>query len=162
MSIKEHVATGAPIYVTVHGDGLAPHWLEVDTGLHIVTGRAGMDVRTDPEESAYDAASVMPAWTAGEAVEQGVYRTYADELYSCIQPHTTQSDWTPNVTPALWRHWPKKQPGEDYPPWVQPTGAHDAYNIGDRVTYNGKNYESLIDANVWSPDAYPAGWKEIA
>ena len=46
--------------------------------------------------------------------------------------------------------------------FVQPTGAHDAYNMGDRVSYNGKVYESVINGNVWSPDVYPDGWKEIA
>lgn len=46
--------------------------------------------------------------------------------------------------------------------FVQPTGAHDAYNLGDRVSYNGKVYESVINGNVWSPDVYPDGWKEIA
>ena len=45
--------------------------------------------------------------------------------------------------------------------FVQPTGAHDAYMIGDKVMYNGKVYESLIDNNVWSPDTYPAGWELI-
>ena len=48
-----------------------------------------------------------------------------------------------------------------YPEWVQPTGAHDCYNIGDQVLYNGTVYESLINGNSWSPDAYPAGWQEI-
>lgn len=48
--------------------------------------------------------------------------------------------------------------GDEYPEFVQPTGAHDAYGIGAKVTYNGKHYRSLIDNNVWSPDAYPAGW----
>lgn len=47
------------------------------------------------------------------------------------------------------------------PEWKQPTGAHDAYNVGDRVSFEGKNYESLIAANVWSPSVYPAGWKAI-
>lgn len=47
------------------------------------------------------------------------------------------------------------------PIWKQPSGAHDAYNKGDKVKYNEKYYESLIDGNVWAPDAYPAGWKEI-
>lgn len=51
---------------------------------------------------------------------------------------------------------------EEYPKFVQPTGAHDAYSKGDKITYNGKHYESLMDGNVYSPDAYPAGWKEIA
>jgi hypothetical protein len=46
-------------------------------------------------------------------------------------------------------------------PWVQPTGAHDAYNTGDRVTFEGKVYESLINANTYSPTAYPAGWQEV-
>lgn len=50
---------------------------------------------------------------------------------------------------------------EEWPAWVQPTGAHDCYNIGDKVTYNGKHYTSTIDGNVWSPDAYPAGWEAV-
>ena len=45
--------------------------------------------------------------------------------------------------------------------FVQPTGAHDAYNLGDRVTYSGRVYESIINGNVWSPDVYPDGWTEI-
>ena len=51
--------------------------------------------------------------------------------------------------------------GDTYPEWVQPTGAHDAYNTGDRVTYNGRVYESTINGNVWSPDAYPQGWEDL-
>ena len=60
-----------------------------------------------------------------------------------------------------------EEPGEDepttetYPEWVQPLGAHDAYKTGDRVTFDGKVYESTIDGNVWSPAVYPAGWKEV-
>ena len=50
---------------------------------------------------------------------------------------------------------------EEWPAWVQPSGAHDAYGIGDKVTYNGKHYTSIIDGNVWSPDAYPAGWETV-
>lgn len=49
---------------------------------------------------------------------------------------------------------------EEWPEWVQPTGAHDAYSTGDKVTFNGKHYTSLIDGNVWSPDTYPSGWEE--
>lgn len=45
--------------------------------------------------------------------------------------------------------------------FVQPTGAHDAYNTGDCVTYRGVIYRSLIDSNVWAPDVYPAGWEVI-
>lgn len=56
---------------------------------------------------------------------------------------------------------PEPEPSEDVPDWVQPTGAHDAYQKGDKVRYNGNVYESLIDGNVWSPDAYPAGWQKL-
>ena len=55
---------------------------------------------------------------------------------------------------------PEPSPGPDeWPEFVQPTGAHDAYQTGDKVTYNGKHYISTMDGNVWNPDAYPAGWE---
>lgn len=57
---------------------------------------------------------------------------------------------------------PEPEEPETYPEFVQPTGAHDAYQIGDRVLYNGKVYESLIAGNTYSPDAYPQGWKLLA
>lgn len=50
---------------------------------------------------------------------------------------------------------------DEYPEYVQPTGAHDAYKVGDKITYNGKKYECIYDGCVWTPDAYPAGWKEV-
>ncbi len=50
---------------------------------------------------------------------------------------------------------------EEYPEYVQPTGAHDAYHVGDKITYNGKHYECIFNGCVWTPDAYPAGWKLI-
>lgn len=56
---------------------------------------------------------------------------------------------------------PDPEPAEEYPEFVQPTGAHNAYNTGDKITYNGKHYESTMDGNVWTPDAYPQGWKLV-
>lgn len=53
------------------------------------------------------------------------------------------------------------EPVEEYPEYVQPTGAHDAYHIGDKITYNGKHYECIFDNCVWTPDAYPQGWKLV-
>ena len=50
---------------------------------------------------------------------------------------------------------------EEYPEYVQPMGAHDAYKIGDKVTYNGKKYICKLDNCVWNPDTYPAGWEEV-
>ena len=46
-----------------------------------------------------------------------------------------------------------------YPDFVQPTGAHDAYQTGDIVNYNGVLYKSKINNNVWAPDVYPSGWE---
>lgn len=97
------------------------------------------------------------AWVANEQVVIGDKRDYNGKTYQCLQSHQTQVAWTPDVTPALW-----KEVTEAIPVWVQPTGSHDAYNIGDKVhfpTINDPIYESLINANVWSPTAYPAGWK---
>lgn len=55
-----------------------------------------------------------------------------------------------------------EEPTEDeYPEYVQPTGAHDAYHVGDKITYNGKHYECIYDGCVWTPDAYPQGWELV-
>ena len=75
--------------------------------------------------------------------------------------------WSPDVYAAGWElvkespeepEEPDEPVTEEYPDWVQPTGAHDAYSIGDIVKYNGKLYQSTINGNVWAPDEYPAGW----
>ena len=56
---------------------------------------------------------------------------------------------------------PEPEPIPDAPEYVQPTGAHDAYQVGDRVTFQGRVYEAVINAVVWSPLAYPQAWKEV-
>lgn len=56
---------------------------------------------------------------------------------------------------------PEEPSEEEYPEYVQPTGAHDAYHVGDKITYNGKKYECIYDGCVWTPDAYPQGWKLV-
>lgn len=55
------------------------------------------------------------------------------------------------------------EPGQEdeYPEFVQPTGAHNCYNKGDKIIYNGKKYICKMDGCVWSPDAYPAAWEEL-
>ena len=83
---------------------------------------------------------------------------YGDLLYKCLQAHTAQSDWTPDVAMSLWVR--VDDPSEEYPEWRQPTGAQDAYQKGDKVSYEGKHYISTVDNNVWSPTTY--GWEEVA
>ena len=100
-------------------------------------------------------------WIMNEWVELGWKRVYGGKTYEVIQAHQTLSTWTPDVTPALWQ--PVEIP-EEIPVWKQPTGAHDAYQIGDKVhfpTINDPVYESLIPANVYSPISYPAGWRLV-
>lgn len=103
----------------------------------------------------------FPEWQSGLAVKVGeVYMIPEDKnLWKVVQAHTTQSDWLPSLTPALWVKY--YTPDMGYQEWVQPTGAHDAYNIGDKVTFNGHLWESKINANVWSPSVYPAGWTDL-
>ena len=107
------------------------------------------------DAAALAAFMLYSAWTAGTAYTVDSRVRHGENLYRCIQAHTSQSDWTPNSTPALW----VKVSVEEWPEWVQPTGAHDAYAKGDKVTYKGKRYISLIDGNTYSPDDYPAGWE---
>lgn len=109
------------------------------------------------DESALDMIELFPRWESGLSVKIGDRYQYKGELYKCVQAHTTQEDWTPDTTPALWT----KISLDEWPEWVQPTGSQDAYNKGDKVTYKGKHYISTIDGNVWSPEAYPAGWNEV-
>ena len=56
---------------------------------------------------------------------------------------------------------PTPEPVEEYPEYVQPTGAHDAYKIGDKITFQGNKYECLMDNCVWSPIEYPNAWKKV-
>ena len=106
------------------------------------------------DEVAINIPALFDPWNPGIDVVKDERRYFGGKVYKCLQPHRTQADWTPDVTPALW----KVVSLDEWPEWVQPTGAHDAYNIGDKVTYSGKHYVSVIDGNVWSPEAYPTGW----
>ena len=113
------------------------------------------------DATALDVLALFPAWQTDRAYATDERIRYGEKLYRVVQAHTSQADWTPDHTPALWTE--VAAPGE-IPVWKQPTGAQDAYNMGDRVRYPDKDgavYESLIDANVYSPEAYPAGWREL-
>lgn len=113
------------------------------------------------DEQAVEAVGIYPVWCDGKDYALGIRVQYDGKLYRCEQAHTSQADWKPPATPALWTEVAK--PGE-IPVWKQPTGAQDAYNTGNKVHYpdaDGAVYESTIDGNVWSPEAYPDGWTVI-
>ena len=94
-------------------------------------------------------------WRSGVQVVRKQILRFNDDLYRVNQPHTTQDDWTPDITPALYT----KISLEEYPEWVQPTGAQDAYNAGDKCSHNDKHWVSNLNGNVWEPGIY--GWSEV-
>lgn len=107
-----------------------------------------------PDEEAETVTALFPDWEDGKAYAVGDRVKYDGLLYRCVQAHTSQADWTPDITPALW----VRTSTEEWPEWIQPTGAHDAYNKNDKVSHNEKHWISDIDANVYEPGVY--GWTE--
>lgn len=108
---------------------------------------------TMTDETALTAIDLFPAWAVGKAYVVSDRVRYNGKLYKCVQAHTSQADWAPDAVPALW----VAVSLDAWPEWVQPTGAHDAYNRGDKVSYNGKHYICTADANVYAPGVY--GWE---
>ena len=106
------------------------------------------------DETLIDNKAAFPLWSVGIQVAAGQILRYNDDIYRVIQPHTTQSDWTPDKVPALF----SKISLDEFPEWVQPTGAHDAYMKGVKVSHNSKHWISDVDNNVWEPGVY--GWSE--
>lgn len=95
-----------------------------------------------------------PDWRAGLAVQTGQVYGFEGNLYEVIQAHTTQGDWLPNVSFALFKRF--YEPADDPWPWRQPQGAHDRYRLGARVLHNGFTWRSENDANVWEPGSVGA------
>ena len=98
-------------------------------------------------------------WKPTVSYKAGQIRKHNDVLYRVVQDHTSQADWSPSNTLSLYE--PIILTEEGYPVWTKPSGAHDAYNTGDIVDYNGTLYKSLIDGNIYSPDEYAAGWEVV-
>lgn len=99
-------------------------------------------------------------WAANVNYVKGQYINHEGVLYKVLQDHMSQEDWTPNASPSLFAKVLIDPSGETIPEWVQPDSTN-AYMIGDKVKFEGHVYESIIDNNIWSPSAYPAGWKVI-
>lgn len=107
-----------------------------------------------PDDQAETVTALFPDWEVDKVYAVGDRVKYNDLLYRCVQAHTSQADWAPDVVPALWT----RTSTEEWPEWVQPTGAHDVYNKDDKVSHNEKHWVSDIDANVYEPGVY--GWTE--
>ena len=107
------------------------------------------------DESALQGIELFPLWKDDAEYQVGDRIRYNDILYKCVQAHTSQPSWTPDITPALWT----EVSIDEFPEWKQPTGAQDAYRIGDKVSHLEKHWISAIDYNVYDPSIY--GWDEV-
>ena len=125
---------------------------------------ATLDLETQ-EEEILSVASVFPTYSVGRAYKTKDIFSYGEneagdaQLYTVLQDHTSSEEWKPDASASLYKAIGVTEAG--HPVWVQPLGASDAYNTGDIVSYNDVLYKSLIDGNVWAPDAYPAGWEVV-
>jgi len=120
------------------------------------------DEITDPPETV-----LAPIAGKGGMIREWVQPTGGHDAYpvDALTLHKGQV-WRSTVANNVWEPgvsgWHGHAvAGEAPPEYGQPTGEHDAYNTGDRVTFEGSVYESTIDANVWTPTAHPQGWQLI-
>lgn len=109
------------------------------------------------DEQALEVQIIYPIWTSTGTYAVGDRVRYNGVLYRCLIAHTAQESWTPEAAASLWAKVLTDPSGEILP-WVQPDSTNP-YAKGDKVTHNGKTWESLVDNNVWEPGVY--GWKEI-
>lgn len=127
--------------------------------------QAKINCASNTDEQAIETKSLYPDWEAdfkeGDSLEEGERVNYKEILYKVLQSHQKQSIWNPVDAPSLFAK--VLIPDEDIiPEWEQP-GSTNPYMKGDKVTYNGKTYESLVDNNVWEPGAIGTEtlWKVI-
>ena len=112
------------------------------------------------DDDAYGVPELFPSWAVDTAYKKDNRIRYNYKLYKVLQDHTSQADWTPDIAVSLYVAVP--EPGT-IPVWVQPTGAHDSYMIGDKVHYPTKDdavYVSTIDYNTYAPNVY--GWTVLS
>ena len=107
------------------------------------------------EEELFEMIDLYPNYTIDTNYSVGDIFKYEGKLYKVIQAHTSQEDWLPNDLPALYLNL---LPENVIPEWVQPTGSHDSYKLGDKVIYEGEVWISIVDNNTWKPGEY--GWEK--
>lgn len=113
------------------------------------------------DEQALSVAELYPEWHVGVDYRAGQIVRRDGQLYRVAQAHASQADWTPEASASLFSAVSFTGTVEN---WVQPTGAHDAYNVGDHVMHGGVEYVSLVNGNVWEPGTESSGtlWEAVA
>lgn len=120
-------------------------------------------LKTFTESQMMEMLDLYPHWatnrvySVGDIVKSGLNKDGEPQLYQVLQAHTSQADWLPKDTPALYKAIGFTE--SEIPIWTQPLGATDAYVKGDKVAHNDKVWISDVDANVWEPGVY--GWTEV-
>lgn len=109
------------------------------------------------DEEALSGIELFPKWDDSKEYQTGDRVRYEGTLYKCLQNHTAQPSWKPSDAPSLWVR--VDDPSIEFPAWIQPVGAEDAYPKGAKVSHKEKHWISDVDANVWEPSVY--GWDEV-
>lgn len=110
------------------------------------------------DEQALEIKALYPEWQSGQDYKTGDRLRYKDGFCKVLQDHKSQEDWLPTTASSLYVMI--ADPAIEYPDFKQPTGAHDVYNTGDKVTFEGKHYVCLRDNVAHSPKDLPDAWKE--
>lgn len=108
------------------------------------------------DTTALEFPEAFPKWKVDYEYKTDDRLRYNNVLYKVLQNHTSQSTWTPDVTPSLYVR--VDNPHEEWPEWIQPLGSTDAYPLGAKVSHNEKHWVSNVNANIWEPGVY--GWDE--
>ncbi len=111
------------------------------------------------DEQAYVMRYLYDEYEVGKAYKAGDRFICNGKFYRVEQAHTSAAQWPPEASPSLYTEI--ADPAEEWPEWVQPTHAGNAYAIGDKVAHNGKRYISQIAANTTEPGTDERWWKEV-
>ena len=118
---------------------------------------AQINTLTVDDNTALRMTEFYPEWAAGIDYTVGYKVKYNGLLYKCLTGHKSQEGWEPPEAVSMWAKVLTSDDGEALP-WEQPESTN-GYAVGDKVTYNGKTWQSTVDNNVWEPGVY--GWVEI-
>lgn len=111
------------------------------------------------EVTASEHAEIFLPWREKMQCTTGMLLQYEGLLYKVLEDHTSQADWLPNKTPALYKVIGINENG--IPEYSRPVSSEDTYMIGDEMMFKDVHYRSKIDYNVWTPEEYPDGWEVV-
>ena len=120
----------------------------------------GKVTATLTDEQALAVKELYPLWAVDTAYTVDYVVRHNSKLYRCLQSHTSQDNWTPDVTPALWVEVAAPNEYREIKDNMLPT---EAFALGEIGWYKVETdlYKSLIDANTYTPETYPAGWEQV-